>query len=61
MPRLPLSWTGRVRTYTGLKRAAARLERIIALAGRWTTLAAALDEMRSGAEQIPVFDLTAHA
>ena len=61
MPRLPLPWTGRIRTYTGINRTAARLERVVALAGRWTTLAMALGEMRRHAKQHPVFDLTAHA
>lgn len=59
MPRMPLSFTGRLRTYTGLKSALRNLESIMAMPGRWGTIADALDEFRSIAEQSEVFSLAA--
>lgn len=49
MPRMPLSRTGMLRTYTGLRRAKARLERIIATHGPWTTMQAVADATGSAA------------
>ena len=57
MPRMPLSRLGRVRTYTGLARAADRLDLIMSQPARWLPISAGLDEWRGLAEQRPVFDL----
>ncbi len=57
MPRMKLSLTGRIRTYTGLKKALRNLESIMGRPGRWGTIAGALDELRSMAAQRPVFVL----
>ena len=58
MPRLPLSLTGRIRTYTGLRSAAAKLERVMREPARWTSIAAALETIRAQAEATPPFCLT---
>ena len=58
IPRMPLSRTGRLRTYTGLKTAAAKLERIMREPARWVTLANALPELRAMAEAGEVFTLS---
>lgn len=50
LPRMDLPLTGRIRTYTGLKSAAAKLERIMSEPARWTTMADALPEFRAMAE-----------
>ncbi len=42
LPSMPLSFTGRVRTYTGLDKSLRRLERIIAEEADWRTIADAL-------------------
>jgi polysaccharide deacetylase family protein (PEP-CTERM system associated) len=57
MPRMPLSRTGRLRTYTGLKTAARKLDSIMAEPARWSTIAAALPELRAIAEKAAVFAL----
>ena len=59
-PRMPLSRLGRWRTYTGLGRSTRRLERIVQLPGRWSTVRAALDEMRSIAASRPTFSMEDH-
>lgn len=56
-PRMPLSATGRLRTYTGLKTAAAKLESIVSQPGRWQTIAEALPELRERAANGPTFNL----
>jgi polysaccharide deacetylase family protein (PEP-CTERM system associated) len=56
-PRMPLSLTGRLRTYTGLKRASARLRTILKMEGRWQTMGQSLEEWRQEARQRPVFAL----
>jgi len=61
MPRMPLSFTGRLRTYTGLKSALSNLESIMATPGRWRPIAQGLDEFRTQAESTAVFDLAASA
>ena len=58
MPRMPLSLTGRIRTYTGLKSSAARLERIIRQPARWSTIAGALDTLRRLADATGRFCLS---
>lgn len=50
MPRMPLSMTGRIRTYTGLKSAAAKLSRIMSLPARWTPIRDILPDLRQHAE-----------
>lgn len=45
MPRMPLSKTGRIRTYTGLKTAADKLSRIMSMPGRWSPIRDALPEL----------------
>jgi len=57
MPRLPLSRTGRLRTYTNLHKAQPRLEAIMAQHARWTPIADMLAEVRNAATQRPVFTL----
>lgn len=42
LPSMPLSWTGRLRTYAGLDKSLRRLERIIAEEANWRTIADAL-------------------
>ncbi|MEX0774460.1 MAG: XrtA system polysaccharide deacetylase [Phycisphaeraceae bacterium] len=59
MPRMPLSFTGRLRTYTGLRAAAGRLGRILAGPGRWVRLADVLHELRTMANQRPAVQLDA--
>jgi hypothetical protein len=54
---MPLSRTGRLRTYTGLKTAARRLDGIMASPARWSSIADALPELRGMAEQSSVFNL----
>ncbi len=49
-PRMPLSFTGRLRTYTGLKSALANLDRIMAMPGRTGPIADHLDEFRALAQ-----------
>lgn len=57
MPRMPLSFTGRLRTYTGLKSALANLETIMKTPGRWGAIADAMSELQTMAKQSPVFAL----
>ena len=59
MPRMPLSFTGRLRTYTGLKSALRNLETIMRLPGRWGPIADSIAELRVMAGERPVFDLAA--
>lgn len=58
LPRMPLSRTGLLRTYTGLKRASARLDSIMRLPGRWAPIREALPELRARADQREPFVLT---
>ena len=58
MPRLPLSPTGRIRTYTGLKSAAGRLERIMRQPAQWSTIADALHTLRIQADATERFCLS---
>jgi polysaccharide deacetylase family protein (PEP-CTERM system associated) len=59
MPRLPLSFTGRLRTYTGLRSAAPRLRKILASPGEpWNTLAYHLPTFRQIAREMRPFTLT---
>ena len=60
MPRLPLPLLGRVRTYTALKKTAARLDRVLSQPARWSPIADVLGELERAAGQRPVFDLNAH-
>ena len=61
MPRMPLSPIGRLRTYTGLKSAASRLDRIMRLSGHWAAIADVLGWLRDAAQRRPVFDLAEQA
>jgi polysaccharide deacetylase family protein (PEP-CTERM system associated) len=58
LPKMPLSLTGRLRTYTGLRRAAARLSRVLAQRARWTPIADVLGELQALAQQRDVFCLS---
>jgi len=58
MPRMPLSLTGRIRTYTGLKSAAARLERIMRQPAQWSTIADSLPTLRVQADGAERFCLS---
>jgi len=58
-PRLPHTTLNRLRPYTGIRRAACRLERLLALPGRWLTLRDALPELARLAATRPVFSLSA--
>ncbi len=51
MPRMPLSRTGMLRTYTGLKSAERKLATVAEQTGRWTTMRDALGEFRAEAER----------
>lgn len=57
LPRMPLSLSGRLRTYTGLKSASKRLGRVMSQPGRWVPIAEVLDELRVMADGSPVFCL----
>ena len=59
IPRLPLPLTGRLRTYTGLKSAAAKLDHILSLPGReWTTMGSNLDAFREMADKQDAYVLS---
>ena len=58
-PRMPLSTLGRVRTYTGLRTAAARLDRVLRSFTGWTTIASSFARLSSLAAGRPPFDLSA--
>ena len=57
MPRMPLPLLGRVRTYTGLRTAAARLTGILAAPARWARLRDMVDVFTTYAAELPVFCL----
>lgn len=57
MPRMPLSRVGMIRTYTGLKSAAAKLDRILSQDARWMTMRDAMSEFKEFADQSDVFCL----
>lgn len=57
MPRMPLSRLGIIRTYTGLKSAAARLESIMRQPATWTTIAQSLPAFEAMASRTPPFAL----
>ncbi len=59
MPRLPLRLTARWRTYTGLRTAASRLQRILRQPARWSPIADVLDELRAAAAEHPPYSLAA--
>jgi len=61
MPRMPLSITGRLRTYTGLRRATKRLEKVMRQTARWGPIADAIDELRTMADESPVYCLCPEA
>ena len=58
-PRMPLPLLGRVRTYTGLRSARSRLDRIMRLPARWVRLVDMLDEWTAAAQSMPPFELKA--
>lgn len=49
LPRMPLSATGRLRTYTGLSSALRRLKRILAMPGSWQPIAEDLPQLQAAA------------
>lgn len=57
MPKMPLSRAGKIRTYTGLKSAARKLDGIMSQPARWGAIADALPELRGMAEKQAVFTL----
>lgn len=57
MPRMNLPLTGRIRTYTGLKSAASKLERIMAQPADWQTMRDALPTFRAMADDTTPFCL----
>lgn len=59
MPRMPLKFTGRLRTYTGLASAEAKLERIMSQPARWAPIAESIGELRAMAETTGEFVLGA--
>ena len=58
MPRMPLSFTGRLRTYRGLKSAAKNLDTIMSRPARWGAIADSLTELRTMADHSPGVDLS---
>jgi len=57
MPRMPLSFTGKLRTYTGLKSALKNLETIMRTPGRWGAIADSLSELKAMSQELPVYSL----
>ncbi len=57
MPRMPLSFTGRLRTYTGLASAEKRLAHIMASSARWVRIIDVVDELLASAAERPTFTL----
>ena len=57
LPRMPLPWLGRLRTYTGLRGAQRRLSLVMAQPARWGPIAEVLDHLRVMADQLPVYCL----
>jgi polysaccharide deacetylase family protein (PEP-CTERM system associated) len=57
MPRMPLGLTGRLRTYTGLRSAADRLEKVIRGFDGWRPIGEHLDRFERLAEQTGEFTL----
>ncbi len=58
MPKMPLSRTGKIRTYTGLSGAARKLDSIMSQPARWSAIADALPELRAIAARSSVFTLS---
>lgn len=56
-PPMPLPLTGRVRTYTGLRTAADRFDRVLREFQGWTTIAGALGALHAIAADHPPFSL----
>jgi polysaccharide deacetylase family protein (PEP-CTERM system associated) len=61
MPRMPLGLAGRVRTYTGLKNAAGKLEEIIRGYAGWRPIGDCLGELGAMAKKTGVFRLRRQA
>ncbi len=61
MPRMPLNTTGRLRTYTGLRSATARLEKVIRRFDQWSTIGDNLDRFTQMAGNADVFTLRPQA
>ncbi|MFP4223291.1 MAG: polysaccharide deacetylase family protein [Phycisphaeraceae bacterium] len=57
-PALPLSWRGRLRTYTGIGKAKSRLEKLLALPGTWEPIGEHIGSIYSDVRQQPVFTLS---
>jgi len=57
IPDMGLPRTGKIRTYTGLKTAAKKLESIIRHDANWVTMEAAAEQWRGDAQSRPVFTL----
>ncbi|MAG16701.1 MAG: hypothetical protein CMJ21_01375 [Phycisphaerae bacterium] len=51
MPRMPLSFTGRIRTYTRLRQAAARLDEVMRLDGPWMRMCDVASRARPEAQE----------
>ena len=58
IPAMGLPLTGRLRTYTGLKTAAKKLESVIKQPAQWTTMAKAAEIWREDAMKRPTFTLS---
>jgi len=56
-PRMPMGRLGQWRTYTGLGRSMAKLDRILGEFGSWTTLEHVAPSLRGKAEQRPAYTL----
>ena len=61
MPKMPLSATGKLRTYTGLKASTRRLEQVIHSFDHWSTIAANLERFEQRANASDVFTLRRQA
>jgi len=57
MPRLPLSWLSRWRTYVGVRRARGKLGRLLQTPARWSTIEAELGFFHRLADETPPLSL----
>jgi polysaccharide deacetylase family protein (PEP-CTERM system associated) len=58
MPRLPLGWRGRLRTYGGIQRALPRLQRLLSGYDSWSSIAQALPALTAAADRAGNFSLS---
>ncbi len=61
MPRMPLNMRGRLRTYTGLKSAEVRLEKVLRSFGGWATIGGQMNRFEDLAKKTGVFTLRRQA